>query len=118
MPIAQPKPLEPAIEAASTSDRGNVREVVDLAVPVILTQMAMTAMGFIDSAMVGRLGATELAAVGFAGIWSWTAFNFFFGTISAVQTFVAQAWGAGREGECGGWPWQALYLAVPRTVSP
>ena len=87
--------------------------VVDLAVPVILTQRAMTTMGILDSAMVGRLGATELGAVGFAGIWNWTAFNFFFGTISAVQTFVAQAWGAGRESECGSWPWQALYLAVP-----
>jgi MATE family multidrug resistance protein len=110
---AQPHPIETEPEATPAAVRGSVREVFDLAVPVILTQMSMTAMSFIDSAMVGRLGATELGAVGFAGIWNWTAFNFFFGTISAVQTFVAQAWGADRERECGGWPWQALYFTLP-----
>ena len=68
--------------------------------PVILTQLSATAMGIVDSAMVGRLGATELAAVGFAGVWSWTVFCLFFGTASGLQTFVAQADGAGRRGEC------------------
>ncbi len=113
MSSAQPRPIETKSEAIADQPRGSVREVFHLAVPVVLTQMSMTAMGLIDSAMVGRLGATELGAVGFAGIWSWTSFNFFFGTISAVQTFVAQAWGADREEECGSWPWQALFLALP-----
>ena len=95
---------------------GGLREVVVLAVPAILTQLSMTVMGFIDSAMVGRLGATELGAVGFASIWVWTLFNFFFGLASATQTFVAQAWGADRERECGSWAWQGFYLVVPSVV--
>ena len=111
---AEPQPIDPPVESdVPASEQGGVREVLKLAVPVILTQMSITAMSFIDSAMVGRLGATQLAAVGFAGIWSWTAFNFFFGTVTAVQTFVAQAWGADREHECGAWPWQAAYFALP-----
>ncbi len=96
--------------------RGSVREVAALAYPVILSQLSITAMGFIDSAMAGRLGATELAAVGFAGIWCWTWFTFFFGTATGVQTFVSQADGAGRQGECGGWAWQAGYVVVPLTA--
>jgi MATE family multidrug resistance protein len=63
--------------------------------------------------MVGRLGATELAAVGFAGVWSWTVFCVFFGTASGIQTFIAQADGAGRRHECGGWAWQGLYVILP-----
>ena len=103
-------PTEIVPPAVPRSVRGNLREVGLLAYPVILTQLSATVMGIVDSAMVGRLGATELAAVGFAGVWSWTIFCFFFGTASGIQTFVAQADGAGRQRECGGWAWQGLYL--------
>jgi putative MATE family efflux protein len=83
---------------------GGFREVADLAYPVVLTQM---------SAMVGRLGATELASVGFGAIWLWTLFSLFYGTASGVQTFVAQADGAGESGSCGRWTWQGLYTLLP-----
>ena len=46
---------------------GGLREVTELAYPVILTQISIVTMQIVDSAMVGRLGATELAAVGFGG---------------------------------------------------
>jgi MATE family multidrug resistance protein len=112
--VANPTEIvPPAVPAAA---RGNLREVGLLAYPVILTQLSATVMGIVDSAMVGRLGATELAAVGFAGVWSWTVFCLFFGTASGIQTFVAQADGAGRRRECGGWAWQGLYVIVPTTL--
>ena len=57
-----------------------------LAYPVVLSQISATMMGVVDSAMVGRLGATELGAVGFAGIWCWTLFSFFYGTATVAQT--------------------------------
>jgi len=68
---------------------GGLREVILLAFPVVLTQLSTSLMGVVDSAMVGRIGATELAAVGFGGIWLWTLFSIFFGTASGIQTFVA-----------------------------
>ena len=46
-----------------------MREVFHLAYPVVITQLSATAMGIVDAAMVGRLGATQLAAVGFGGVW-------------------------------------------------
>ena len=95
---------------------GNVREVFELAYPVVLTQLSATAMGVVDSAMVGRLGATELAAVGFGGVWVWTCFSLFYGTASGIQTFVAQADGANRRRECGFWAWQGAYAIVPATI--
>ncbi|MBW2282051.1 MAG: MATE family efflux transporter [Deltaproteobacteria bacterium] len=95
---------------------GGVREVAVLAYPVVLANLSMTAMGFVDSAMVGRLGATPLAAVGFSGIWLWTLVVTFFGLASGVQTFVAQADGAGRPQEAGSWTWQSIWVVTPPVV--
>ena len=92
---------------------GSLREVVALATPVILQQISATTMGVVDSAMVGRLGPTELASVGFGSIWLWTIFSFFYGTATGVQTFVSQYDGAGRQRESGAWIWQGLYALVP-----
>ncbi len=114
----------------ATAQRGELRELARLAAPVVLTQLSATLMGIVDGAIVGRLGATELAAVGFASVWIWTIFSLVIGTVSAAQTFVSQAHGAGRSRECGVWAWQALwsmgpvsalaalaaYLAVPSVV--
>ncbi len=95
------------------ASRGGLREVAVLAAPVVLQQVSATAMMVVDSAMVGRLGPTELAGVGFGSVWLWTIFSFFYGVASGVQTFVSQYHGAGRERECGSWAWQALYFVVP-----
>jgi MATE family multidrug resistance protein len=103
--------------APSHGTSGGLREVVHLAYPVVLTQLSTTAMGVVDSAMVGRLGATELAAVGFGAIWMWTIFSLFFGTASGVQTFVSQYEGAGRPQLCGAWTWQGLHAVVPATAA-
>jgi len=96
--------------------RGGVREVVTLATPVVLTQLSATAMGVVDSAMVGRLGPTQLAAVGFASIWLWTIFSLLYGTASGIQTFVSQADGAGQPGACGRWAWQGFYAIAPAAL--
>ncbi|MEN8161635.1 MAG: MATE family efflux transporter, partial [Myxococcota bacterium] len=97
----------------SPAARGGLREVAGLAWPVIISQMSSTLMGVVDTAMVGHLGATEMAAVGFAHIWTWTLFSVFIGTASGVQTFVAQHHGAGDEAGCGSWVWHALAVLAP-----
>jgi len=95
---------------------GGVREVALLAYPIVLTQMSETVMHVFDSIFVGRLGAAQLAALGFAGVWLWTVMAIFSGTAIGVQTFVSQAHGAGDERACGGWFWQGLYAVVPATA--
>lgn len=92
---------------------GGLPEVTALATPVVLQQISATAMMVVDSAMVGRLGASELAGVGFGSVWMWTLFAFFSGTASGVQTFVSQYDGAGRAHESGAWAWQALAFVLP-----
>ena len=105
------------IDTPSRSGRaarpGGLREVATLALPVILTNLSATLMMTTDAAMVGRLGATELGAVGYAGIWYWTVLSLFSGAATGVQTFVAQAHGRGNARACGPWAWQGLYAVVP-----
>ena len=117
-PAFEPEPerSEAATQKLPTRSPGGVRQVMILASPVILTHLSMTLMGVVDSAMVGRLGATELAAVGFGGVWLWTLFNGFIGAGTVVQTFVAQHHGAHRPAECGQWAWQGLYALIPLTA--
>jgi multidrug resistance protein, MATE family len=105
-----------AAPAAGGAAPGGLREVVQLAYPVVLTQMSMTTMGVVDSAMVGRLGPSELAAVGFGGVWIWTIFCGFVGTATSVQTFVAQDYGAERPRACGAWTWHAVGAIAPLTA--
>ncbi len=81
-----------------------MREVFTLAYPVVLTQISTPTLGVVDAAMVGRLGATELASVGFAGVWLWTLFSLPFGMATGVQTFVSQADGAGSSHGSGAGP--------------
>jgi MATE family multidrug resistance protein len=108
--IAPPSSLAPV-------RAGGSRELILLAFPVVLTQLSTSLMGVVDSAMVGRIGATELAAVGFGGIWLWTLFALIYGTASGIQTFVSQADGAEDSRSCGPWVWQALYALLPAAVA-
>jgi len=99
-----------------TRPRGGLRELAWLAYPVVLSHLCGSAMHVIDSMMVGRLGPTELGAVGYGGIWLWTALTLFVGTATGVQTFVAQADGAGDHHLCGRWTWQGFYAVAPIAV--
>ncbi len=50
---------------------GEVRELLRLAVPIAVAQAGIALMGVVDTAVVGRLGAAALGAVGLAnGIFS------------------------------------------------
>jgi len=116
-------PSDPRIPPASadtpvpqTAIPGGLREVTLLAYPVILTQISITTMQLVDSAMVGVLGATALAAVGLGGVWLWTMTCGLIGITTAVQTFVSQYHGRGHDPECGTWTWQGLYAVVPATL--
>lgn len=88
------------------------RRILTLTAPVVVTQMTHTAMGVIDTMMVGRLGVVALAGVGLGAIISWWCLSFFVGLLQGVNTFVAQFFGAGRRDRVGVAFWQGLYLAL------
>jgi MATE family multidrug resistance protein len=91
---------------------GDVREVVALAWPTVLTMVSYTLMQFVDAVMVAQVGPLEVAAQGNGGVWSFAPLSFCFGVLSLVNTFVAQHVGAGRGHEAGRWAWAGLWLSL------
>ena len=81
-----PAVLESPTLARVDAPAGGVRELVALALPIVFTNLSSTLMMTVDAAMVGRLGATELGAVGYAGIWYWTVIAAFNGTGSGARS--------------------------------
>jgi len=77
------------------------RSILALAAPVVISKLSFTAMGIVDTAMVGRLGEVPQAAVGIATTYMFTLYVFGLGLLGVVNTFVSQNHGAGRPRECG-----------------
>ena len=92
--------------------KGGYSEVWHIAYPAVLTMISQTIMSFTDAAMVGRLGAVELAGVGLAGTLVWGLYSFFNGLVNGVNTFVAQDYGAKRFSRIGRMTWQGIYFAA------
>jgi hypothetical protein len=77
--------LQRALPRRVETHPGNLREVASLALPVVLTNLSATLMMTVDAAFVGHLGAAELGAVGYGGIWYWTVLSLFSGTATGVS---------------------------------
>ncbi len=88
-----------------------LKEVLGMAFPIILGTLSFTVMQFADQVMVARLGSEALAAVGSAGLWSFTLSTFLMGIVGCVGTFVSQSFGRGEKHECASYAWQGVYLA-------
>ncbi len=88
------------------------REIILLAAPVVISKLSFTAMGLVDTAMVGRLGATAQGAVGLAHTWIFTLAVLGLGLLGVVNTFVSQHHGAGQPRECGRILGQGVRVAV------
>lgn len=70
-----------------------------LSVPAILTQITSIVMQYIDSAMVGRLGAGASAAIGLVSSSTWLMSGFIYGVSAGFSVQVAHHIGAGEEAE-------------------
>ncbi|MCB9556844.1 MAG: MATE family efflux transporter [Deltaproteobacteria bacterium] len=80
--------------------RHQLRRAFALATPAVLAQIALMAMGVVDTAMVGRLGATPLAAVALGAAMFYLPAVFFMGLLMGLDPIVAQRFGAGDRRGC------------------
>ena len=91
-----------------------IRRTMQLATPVIIGQVAVFSMNFVDTVMAGRLPEKEiaLAALGIGGaVWS-SMLMFVLGTLMVVQPSVAQLDGAEMKSEAAFQTRQAFYIAL------
>lgn len=94
------------------------RRTIQLAAPVIVGQLGVFGMNFVDTIMAGRLPDRDLALAGLGtggAVWS-AMMLLIIGTMMAVQPTVAQLDGAGRQRQAGAQTRQALYLALALAV--
>lgn len=89
-----------------------LRELLHLSWPIALSMLSYSTMTLVDTLLVGRLGAAQLAGVGLAGTLSFALLCFPLGLIRALKTLVSQAIGAGQRGQVAAFLGTALGCAV------
>ena len=71
--------------------RAGLREILHLALPIIVSMASATVRGFIDTWMVALVGTAEVAAAMPASIIAYTLTALPLGIAQCVSTFTAQA---------------------------
>ena len=90
----------------------STRELVHLAWPMLVAQLAMMANAFIDTAMAGRLTVIDLAAVGIASSIMATILMSLVSVLFAVPPIIAQLYGADRRAEVGREIRQGVWISL------
>jgi MATE family multidrug resistance protein len=112
-PPSAPNEEKPA--ALSTSEE--LRELLVLSGPLVVSYAGSTLLGFVDTAMVGRTGAEALGAVSMGNSLFFGISLIAMGIVSGMDPLVSQAMGAGEEARARRVLWQglrvALYLSFP-----
>ncbi len=94
------------------ADETSLRYMLNLAAPMVVTNISFTIMQFVDRFMVSRLGTEALAAILPAGIISFVPACFAIGVMTSVNTFVSQSLGRGQKKDCSNYCWQAIYMGL------
>lgn len=91
-----------------------------LALPIIGAMMSQNLLNLVDTAMVGHLGPTALAAVGIGGFANFIAISTIIGLSSGVQAMAARRKGEGRTDELAvplnGGLFLAFVIGVPISI--
>jgi MATE family multidrug resistance protein len=88
-----------------------LRAMIVLAVPVVLSELGWMAQGVVDNIMVGRLGPAAIGAVALGNAVYYTPCLFGIGLLLGLDTLVSQAYGRRDHEECHRWLAQGVYLA-------
>ena len=78
------------------------RIALALSIPSILEQLVVTAMEYIDAAMVGHIGAEATAAIGIVSSSTWLLHGILVGLYTAFSIQIAQYLGADRQQDARG----------------
>ena len=78
----------------SRSFADELRQLLRLGLPIAFVQFGMTAMNFVDVAMLGRHDEEALPAMALGNLLSWAASVFCMGAVTATAPLLSQAVGA------------------------
>ncbi len=100
------------MSTAPTTLRGSARRIVELAWPVLVGQVAVLAFSTVDTALVARHSAADLAAFAVGAAAYITIFIGLAGVVLAVGPLAGQLYGAKRHEAAGDQLHQAAWLAL------
>jgi MATE family multidrug resistance protein len=89
-----------------------LRALMALALPVVLSELAWMLMSVVDTIMVGRLGPEAIGAVGLSSGLYYVPTLFGAGLLLGLDTLVSQAYGRKDGQDCRLWLTQGLYIAL------
>jgi MATE family multidrug resistance protein len=99
--------LQPKVHAP-----GSVKELLAIALPMVVSQACDTVMIFTDRLFLSKLGANEMNAAMAGGLTCFTVMTFFLGLTGYTTALVAQYLGSGRREKCAVATTQALLIAL------
>jgi len=91
---------------------GGYKDVMIVAVPLILSFSSNTLQMFVDRVFLSRYDLNSMPAAMQAGVASFSIGALFLGTVTYISTFVAQYSGAERFRRVGPAVWQGVYFAA------
>ena len=91
--------------------KGGIREMVDIAVPMVVSQACYTIMTFTDRVFLSKLGPEYMNAAMVGGLTVFMMMTFFMGLIGYTTAVVAQHFGAGNKERCSVTLTQAVILS-------
>lgn len=110
--IEQPAAPPPTDHSPLATIPGGSRELLALALPLVLSQSFMTVQVLADTLLLAKHDTDEMTASFPAVMWFWLGFGLLQVTAGYTSTFVAQYTGAGRPHRVGPAVWQGVYFAV------
>ncbi len=97
----------------STRDwQRDLREMMQVALPIVLINLGIQAMGVVDTLMVGHLGGAAIASVALGNFYFFNVSVFGIGVLFALDPVIAQAVGAGDENAVARGVQRGLFLAL------
>ena len=92
--------------------KGGYREVLVVAIPLILSTATWSVQHFVDRMFLTWYSPEAIAAAMPAGMLNFSMVSIFMGTAGYVTTFVAQYYGAERYDRIGPALWQGVYVSL------
>jgi MATE family multidrug resistance protein len=96
--------------------RSSTRELMQLAWPMLIAQLAMMGNAVIDTAMAGRLSVIDLAAVGIAASIMATILMSLVSVLLALPPIIAHLHGAARQAEIGREIHQGIWISLALAI--
>ena len=92
--------------------RSEIRPMLALAVPMVLTELGWMSMSTVDILMVGPLGPESIGAVGVGSMLFLALAVFGIGILLGLDSLISQAFGAKKLDECRRWLLHGVVMSV------